>query len=118
MAANVIEKSGVHKLLGVELQLRKLIIPPPSSQDPSEQYELDKLIIHGIPEDSSIDNDILSLFVHNRLHFHEDNCEISIVGDKALVTLPTKYTLDGEFLLWNHVYNCHLMLCCVHIHRT
>ena len=96
---SVVEKPGVQKLLGAELKIRALILSPASNEDLPEQYELNKIIIHCIPEDSVINDELLSLFVQNRLQLGDDECVISVVDNRALITLPSEYTLDGELQL-------------------
>ena len=99
----VVEHPGVQKLLGAELKIRPLYGSPASSKDEQEQYELNKFMIYCMTEDSVISDEVLSLFIQSRLRLQEDQCVVSVVDNRALVTLSSEYTLDGKLLLYNHM---------------
>ena len=95
MAVSIIEKPGVHKILGAEPRISPLI-PPASKEDFPEQFELNKIMLHCITEDSNVSDEMISLYVQSRLGLQEDECVVSVVDNRALITLTSEYTVDGK----------------------
>ena len=88
---NIVEKPGVHKILGASA-----FVPPVSKEDFPKQFELNKIMLHCIAEDSNIGDEVLNLYVQSRLGLHEDDCVVSVVDTRALITFSSEYTIDGK----------------------
>ena len=92
---NIVEKPGVHKIVGAEVKI-SAFVPPVSKEDFPKQFELNKIMLHCIAEDSNIGDEVLNLYVQSRLGLHEDDCVVSVVDTRALITFSSEYTIDGK----------------------
>ena len=53
-------------------------------------------MLHCITEDSNVSDEMISLYVQSRLGLQEDECVVSVVDNRALITLTSEYTVDGK----------------------
>ena len=95
MAASVLDKPGIHKILGAEVNV-SVFMPPATKEDLVKQFEHNKIMLYYMPKNSNIGDEMLNLYVQNRLKLQEDECTIAVVDNRVLVTFSSEYTTDGE----------------------
>ena len=81
-----------HTICGSKLQLQYVEIP--NLEEPGEQYESNKLLIHRIPQD--IDKEHFQHFLEGALKMDsQDQFVVEVKGESAMITFNSQFSNEG-----------------------